>query len=127
MEKESITLILYCLLIGFSLAMIICLTIKTVYGKFIGTLISKGATNTKNGMGLDELGFDGNILIKRRKNFFGIVSVENGKYYIPEEKLEKAKKLFKRETVSIKEAAILVLLIALLYIAIKFGIPYILK
>ncbi len=117
---ESYEQIILAFIVGVSVAAAYTFYTKSVLGSLVRKLFENNAFDEDSAITLEEAGCDKKFLLKYSlrpgTDFAETVRSVNGKYYIPEENIEKAESKYKGEgiTVLIVLAAILVLaLIAL--------------
>lgn len=99
---QSSKLIVWSICIGVNVAIIGSYIFKSYIGKFISTLVSKGATSEEGAKSLSELGYSKDKLIKRLLKKEGSLrrvvtpldeNEENKRFYIKDEHINKAKAL----------------------------------
>lgn len=115
---DSPELIIWSACVGFNVAMIISFLLKRIEGTFISSLLSLGASSKESAVTLSQLGQDGNKALKwflkdgsTLRNTVYLVGdslptkstkkrrkepvFDNARFYIPEDKLEKAESIGK--------------------------------
>lgn len=131
---EGIIVVLYCLLLGMTIAFAVSFFTRAVYGKFVDALIKEAADNEVSAKTLSELGLNKNFLLvhalSRRTTLSSLVSCDNHKlkaderhYFILPENQIKAQSLFGTEKFAPLTLLTAILLFVIIVVVYVYFVP----
>ena len=114
---DDIRLVLWAFMIGVSVAALYVFFVRKKLGSFVQKLLQNNAFTPESAMSMEELGEKPTFFLRRSLNngsdFSRTVLCENGRYYIPEENIQKAENKYKANT-----GGVVILLIAIALFAV---------
>lgn len=130
--NDYLNVLLWSLGIGVCLCNFYIYYNKVILGALVRRLLEKGADAPEKALSLAETGLDGNAFVKnalKRKSssVYGVVAEGNTEsaYYIPEEKREKAEKMFSTKESSLAVAIASSILILIMTFLVTLVVPFI--
>ena len=114
---DDYRIVLWAFMIGVSLAALYVFFVRKTLGGFVQKLLSNNAFTPETALSMEELGQKPTFLLRRslahNGDFSQTVLCENGKYYIPEDRVQKAESKYKNNT-----GGVVILLLAIVLFAI---------
>lgn len=123
----QIQYILWAFLAGVAVAAVYTYYTKKILGGFVRKLMQADAFYPDEGLTLEELGYSGNPFVKyalrKGTSFSETILNDNGRYYIPEEKIDKAENKYKDDSMTVYVVLLVFFALAVIGLIVSIALP----